>query len=69
MLIEQRNNFAVGDEVEIIFPDSIHFIPYTVTKMYDEYKNPVKVAPHAQQKLYLPMPFDVPPFSILRKKS
>lgn len=69
MMVEQRNNFALGDEVEIISPDSIHVIPYTVERMYDEYKNPVEVAPHAQQKLYLPMPFEVPPFSILRKKS
>ena len=69
MLVEQRNNFALGDEIEIISPKSISFIPYTVTKMYDEFKNPVKVAPHAQQKLYLPMLFEVPPFSMLRRRT
>ncbi len=69
MLIEQRNNFGVGDEIEIVSPDNIHFVPYTVVDMYDEYKNPLKVAPHAQQKLYLPIFYEIPPFSILRKKS
>jgi putative protease len=68
MLVEQRNNFAVGDEVEIILPDSISYVPYTVYKMYDEHKNPIIIAPHAQQKLFLPVPFEVPPFSMLRKK-
>jgi len=69
MLVEQRNNFAVGDELEIVTPKNISLVVYTVSKMYDEYKNPIKVAPHAQQKLFLPMPFEIPLYSMLRKKS
>ena len=68
MLVEQRNNFAVGDELEIVSPKSICLNQYTVKEMYDDSLNPINVAPHAQQKLYLPLPFEVPHFSILRKK-
>jgi len=69
MLVEQRNNFAVGDELEIVSPKSISLNQYTVKAMYDDSLNPINVAPHAQQKLYLPLPFEIPHFSILRKKS
>lgn len=69
MIVEQRNNFAVGDEMEIMFPNGIHFIQYTVNSIFDEFMNPAKVAPHAQQKLFLPAPFEIPVFSMLRKKS
>ena len=53
MLIEQRNSFAVGDKLEIVQANE-EFFTYEVKAMYDEDLNPIKIAPHPQQKVYLP---------------
>lgn len=64
--IEQRNNIKKGDSIEVIGP---HFKAFDqdVEVMYNEDKEPIEVAPHAQQKIYMKMRADVKPYDILRK--
>ena len=50
--LEQRNNFKVGDKIEIFGPQ-INSIKLTITKMYDENKEPITVAPHPKQIVYI----------------
>lgn len=45
--IEQRNRFFLGDDVEIVGPGEETAM--TITEMWDEDMNPIKVAPHPQQ--------------------
>lgn len=67
MLVEQRNSFAIGDELEILQPGE-EFFMYEVKDMYDEELNPISVAPHAQQKVYLPMDKRLKDWTILRRR-
>lgn len=66
MLIEQRNSFAVGDKLEIVQANE-EFFTYEVKAMYDEDLNPIKIAPHPQQKVYLPIDRPLKPWAILRR--
>lgn len=63
--IEQRNNFKVGDEIEIFGPneESKSFI---VTELINEDGEQVEVAKHAQEKLKLKVPFEVQKYDIIR---
>lgn len=67
ILVEQRNNFRVGDKLEIMQPGQ-DYLEYEVTEMYDEDMNPVTVAPHPQQRLYLPFKGTLKPWSLFRRK-
>jgi len=64
-VIEQRNNFKVGDKIEIIGPDYF-YAEWVVDSMFDENDNPITVAPHAQQIIKLPLNQAVEPYYILR---
>ncbi|MCA0384387.1 MAG: U32 family peptidase [Firmicutes bacterium] len=63
--IEQRNNFKVGDAIEIIGPDYFH-ASHTVEVMYDEKGDAISVAPHAKQIIRIPLGFKVEPHYMLR---
>ena len=65
-LIEQRNYFKVGDNIEIMRPDGDN-LNYTIEKMYDEDGQPITVAPHPQQKVYIPVDEPLSRYSILRR--
>ncbi len=65
-LVEQRNRFAVGDEVEILVPRGSNF-NQKITKIIDEEGNSVEAAPHPQQKVLVPFDRAVPEYAILRK--
>ena len=67
ILVEQRNKFAVGDELEILSPSEIFGKTLKVLKMEDEQGNDVQEAKAVQQKLwiYTNLPFEVG--DILRK--
>lgn len=67
MLVEQRNSFAIGDRLEIIQPGE-DFITYEVKKMYDEEMNPITIAPHPQQRVYLPIEIRLKDWSMLRRR-
>ncbi|MCL2235262.1 MAG: U32 family peptidase [Defluviitaleaceae bacterium] len=63
--LEQRNKFAVGDEVEVLRAGRPNFAQ-KVVDFTDEEGNPIQSAPHAQQILKLKMEQPVKPLDILR---
>ena len=67
-LVEQRNKFSVGEEIEIFGPGNFGYEPFVLKNMTDEKGNEIESAPHAQQHVYIEMPFYVAPHSLLRKQ-
>ncbi len=65
-LCSLRNKFAAGDELEIVGPDLRPF-PITVQNMTDCDGAPLDEPRTPQMKFYLPLPRQVPPYSILRR--
>lgn len=65
-LIEQRNHFTLGDEIEVVSPDKT-FHHLKITELYDEDKQPIDVARHPLQKLYINMPHPVKPYDMIRR--
>jgi len=64
--IEQRNNFRVGDELEVFSPQGEPWT-FMVNGLWDTSDEEVEVARHPQQKLKITAPIPLPPHSILRK--
>ncbi|MEG0999015.1 MAG: U32 family peptidase [Clostridiales bacterium] len=69
LILEQRNNFKVGETLEILSP-VISEQPQSIniSKMYNEKFEEIDVAPHAQMMVYLPYVKGLPPLTILRRK-
>lgn len=65
-VIEQRNKFVVGDEIEVMRAKAEPFT-MTVQSMWDEWGNFVDAAPHPQQRLTMKFDKAVQEFDILRK--
>lgn len=65
-VVEQRNRFAVGDEVEILVPQG-GSLRQKITKIIDEEGNSVEAAPHPQQIVQVPFDRPVPDYAILIK--
>ncbi|MDD2553170.1 MAG: U32 family peptidase [Desulfotomaculaceae bacterium] len=65
-VVEQRNRFAVGDEVEIMVPRGESF-RQRITRIIDEQGQAVEAAPHPQQMVRVPVDRPTPDYSILRK--
>ena len=63
---EERNHFAVGDSLSVMQPHQPEQ-EFKVTELFDENMQPIGVANHAMQKLYLKVPFPVGAFAIIRK--
>lgn len=66
--IEERNYFTMGDEIEFFGPH-LSNTRMTVTAMYDETMNPLDVARHPLQIVYLEVPFPVHYADMVRKVS
>lgn len=66
-LLEQRNNFKVGEELEIFGPNT-PFSKFVITDMYDEKFSKIEVAPHPQQKVYIKIPFPTESYALLRRQ-
>lgn len=64
--IEQRNNFRLGDEVEVLSPRSKPWT-FRVAQLEDEKGEKADTARHPQQKLKIALPRPLEEFSILRK--
>ncbi|MCL2357142.1 MAG: U32 family peptidase [Defluviitaleaceae bacterium] len=64
-LIEQRNKFSVGDEIEILRANGENFTQ-TVRHMYDTAGNPLETAPHPTQKIRLRVDHPVAEFDMIR---
>ena len=68
VLVEQRNNFARGQRVEFVQPNGIKN-QFVVADMWTENGELTERAPHPQQRLWIAMPEDILPDSILRRAS
>lgn len=64
-VVEQRNRFAVGDEVEIMVPRGENF-RQKITRIIDEEGSSMEAAPHPQQIVLVPIDRPVPNYAILR---
>lgn len=65
MKIEQRNNFKVGDTIEVFGPNTLA-TKIKVDSIINEENESVSVASHPQEVLYVKVPFEVEKNDILR---
>ncbi len=65
-VVEQRNNFKVGERIEFCPPEGELFT-LTLAGMTDESGNDIQVAPHARQIVKMKLPKQVPDYTILRR--
>lgn len=65
MKIEQRNNFKVGDTIEVFGPNTLA-TKIKVDSIVNEENESVSVANHPQEVLYVKVPFEVEKNDILR---
>lgn len=68
-IVEQRNNIKLGDEIEFAQPGDQHNFTQKIDKMFDESGEFIKVAPHPQQIISMPVSQPVAKFSMLRRRS
>lgn len=66
-LIEMRNRFRVGDELEVLSPSDLHDFRFTVTKMTTETGELIEDAKLVQQKIKLYAPVRLTEGDMLRK--
>ncbi len=64
--VEQRNNFSVGEQLEVLQPEGEN-IPLAVTELHDQAGQPLQAARHAQMLIALPSPVPLAPHSLLRR--
>lgn len=64
-LVEQRNKFCVGDEIEIMKPDGAN-LEVTVEAMYNGDLQPVESCPHARERIWLRLSRVPEPYDLLR---
>lgn len=64
-LIEQRNNFGVGREVEVMGP-GYYSASFVVDELFDEAMQPIDVARHAKMKVWVKSDLPLKPYYILR---
>ena len=67
-IVEQRNKFEVGEEIEVM-PAKGESFKMVVEKMWDDRGNEVISAPHPQQILKVKFDRPVKKFDMLRKKT
>lgn len=69
VLLEMRNRFKVGDELEIVSPNLCHNLKIVVGKMEDENGQSISDALNVQQKIFLYTDAKLEKFDMLRKKA
>lgn len=67
-LVEQRNRFFLGDEVEFLPPRGTTW-RQPITYMENQGGEPIKEAPHPQQLVRMPVSRPVEPYTLLRKSA
>ncbi len=65
-IVEQRNNFRVGDVLEVLSPGTRPW-SFPVLFIIDQDGQRIEVARHAQQHVRIPVPRLLPPYAILRR--
>ena len=66
-VVEQRNKFQIGDELEILSPDHIGK-RFRLQRMWDDQGQPLQVAQRVQQKVCIECPVELKAMDILRKR-
>ncbi len=66
-LVEQRNRFARGEELEVLLPGGQTFT-FVVAGLYNEEMVSIDAALHPRQKVFLSLPRPVLPWSLLRRR-
>ncbi|MFU8792467.1 MAG: peptidase U32 family protein [Acholeplasmataceae bacterium] len=66
-LVEQRNYFKIGDDVELFTPNG-SVLSFKIETLMDIDKQPIEVARHPKQQLYINMPYQAEPYAMLRKR-
>lgn len=69
VLVEMRNQFKVGDELEVLSPNDTFNKKFVVTKILDEEKLEVDCAKRVQQKLLIATDLPLKRGDILRRKN
>ena len=67
-VLEQRNKFLVGDEVEVMRKNGENILA-TVLEIKDEEGNPMESCPHPKQKIYVKLSCQVEEFDLIRQKA
>lgn len=65
--ITQRNKFSVGDQIEVMKPDGAN-IATVVRNIFNEEGEPMELAPHPKQTLYVELEAAPDRFDILRRE-
>jgi len=66
LVIEQRNRFFAGDDLEVVSPLGHYNVKFDV--LYDEEGNPISDCKIVQQKLFVPTDLKLGRYDIIRKK-
>ena len=67
LIVEQRNNFGVGDKVEFCPPVGENK-EMVVNEMFDDKLEKIEKAPHPQQLVYITSPVSFPKYTLMRRK-
>lgn len=67
ILLEQRNFFKIDDEVEFFGPNN-ELYDYKIEHIYNEFMEEIDVARHPRMLVYLPVPENLPKFTMMRLK-
>lgn len=67
-ILEQRNKFLVGDEVEVMRKNGDN-LTATVLEIKDEDGNSMESCPHPKQKIYVKLSCPVEEFDLIRQKA
>ncbi len=65
--LEQRNKFAVGEEIEVMKPDGRNIVA-KVVHIFDEDGNEMESCPHPKQKIFVDLGCKLERFDLLRRK-
>ncbi len=66
ILVEQRNYFERGDQLELLQPQGEN-ITFKLEHLFDEMGNPIDAARHPQQKIYIEAPTSLSAATLLRR--
>lgn len=66
--LQQRNHFAVGERLEILSPN-LKDASFVVEKIYSEKNEELPCAPHPQQTIFVPCPYELSEGDILRRRN
>lgn len=67
LIVEQRNNFRVGDKIEFCPPKGENK-EMIINAMFDDKLEKIEKAPHPQQLVYIASPVSFPKYTLIRRR-